>query len=520
MLLQFAMVVMGCLAQEGSEAPKQTLEAHAEPGKPFLMPLRRESVPIKRQGKIASFKTSYSGLISVGSPARQEFRVVFDTGSGHVVLPSADCYSETCMAHRRYDMSQSYSAQLINADGTLVEEGEYADQATIGYGTGSVTGEFIQDSVCLGASERPATIIDEDWARRPCTDVALVSSIEMSAQPFKSFRFDGIVGLGLSALAISPAFSWFGVLAQQTAYAPRFGVFLTENENGEDGEDSEIAFGGYNPERLLGPLAWTAVAKAELGYWQVPILAVRIDGDALDLCADGTCRGIVDTGTSHLGVPTSHSKQVTERLTMEAADILDCRLALAPTVEIELPGMNITVPPLTYMRRLPLREGVSVSSGKGVRMYPQQEPPSKSAAAAPDGVQMSTLDTTASATEGSKKSTSNATSGSPALEVARTKRYCRPKTMPVDLPAPLGPKLFILGEPVLHRYYSVYDWSVPQIGFGLAANRFNTENPIDTADRRGSLPDGVDSVLMQKHVRMNFYQGDVSAMETDDIALI
>ena len=28
----------------------------------------------------------------------------------------------------------------------------------------------------------------------------------------------------------------------------------------------------------------------------------------------------------------------------------------------------------------------------------------------------------------------------------------------VKLPEPLGPKLFILGEPVLHRYYTVYDW--------------------------------------------------------------
>lgn len=45
--------------------------------------------------------------------------------------------------------------------------------------------------------------------------------------------------------------------------------------------------------------------------------------------------------------------------------------------------------------------------------------------------------------------------------------------MPVNFPAPLGPNLFILGEPVLSRYYTVYDWERPQIGFGLAASRQN-----------------------------------------------
>ena len=34
----------------------------------------------------------------------------------------------------------------------------------------------------------------------------------------------------------------------------------------------------------------------------------------------------------------------------------------------------------------------------------------------------------------------------------------------VKLPEPLGPKLFILGEPVLHRYYTVYDWEQKKVG--------------------------------------------------------
>merc|ERR1719422_2598987 len=80
------------------------------------------------------------------------------------------------------------------------------------------------------------------------------------------------------------------------------------------------------------------------------------------------------------------------------------------------------------------------------------------------------------------------------------RRFCSPRLMPVRLPAPLGPKLFILGEPVLHRYYTVYDWENHRVGFSLANNRRNTMDPSELKDRRGELPKEVDMLLMQERV--------------------
>merc|ERR1719195_767099 len=157
---------------------------------PFIIPLRRESVPVRRQGKIVSFKTSYSGLINIGSPP-QEFRVVFDTGSGHVLVPSIDCHSEACEVHKRFNKSASLSAVAINTDGTRVPANELCDQVTIGFGTGDVTGEFVLDKVCLGPADNQS---DEG-----CLNMHVVTAVEMSTQPFKSFLFDGILGLGLSS---------------------------------------------------------------------------------------------------------------------------------------------------------------------------------------------------------------------------------------------------------------------------------------------------------------------------------
>lgn len=525
----------------------QTTESTEEPA-PFLLSLRRESVPIRRQGKIASFKTSYSGIISVGSPS-QDFRVVFDTGSGHVVLPSSKCKSETCMMHKRYDPSISEKAQLMNADGVLVAPNEQADQVTIGYGTGEITGEFAQDKVCMGSDSAAsaASGLPEREAEAKgntlCTDVYVVMAVEMSPQPFKTFGFDGILGLGLSSLALSENFSYFGMLAhKEQVTSSRFGVFLTE---ADEHEESEIAFGGYNKARTLTPIQWTPVPKADLGYWQVSIKAIRVGGVELDVCMDGTCRGIVDTGTSHLGVPAPFDKQIAAMVTQDAQDILDCRLADAPIIEIELPGVSLTIHPETYMRRLPLREGVTVGSAKGVRMTVEEVKATfgdravSSVSGSSDGSGSSQDAMSVLSVKETMRTASSAPSAQPTASAAglslrrgsdraapadatkggrpAAKRHCRPRMMPVSMPEPLGPKLFILGEPVLHRYYTVYDWKEPQIGFGLAskhANKVDRMERLATADGRGSLPDGVDSILMQQQLHIEV---DADAEDDDTV---
>jgi len=311
-----------------------------------------------------------------------------------------------------------------------------------------------------------------------------------------------------------------------------FAVYLTE---AEDGEESEVAIGGYNGKRLLEPLQWSPVAKKDLGYWQVQILAVRINGQTMDVCKDGTCHGVVDTGSSHLGVPAPYDKEFAELLTKEAVDILDCRLIDAPTIEIELPGGNITIFPETYMRRLPLREGINVGSAKGVSMAAPENKTAISESADTDKMSVISVNVS-TAPPGQGKKTDQMPNSSQIANASnlptrdeelpqQVKRHCRPKMMPVSMPAPLGPKLFILGEPVLHRYYTVYDWSSPSIGFGLAASQRNLQGPLSSrpgADRRGTLPDGVDTILMQQRVHMDsvsFSEADGGAVShgwTDD----
>jgi len=292
-----------------------------------------------------------------------------------------------------------------------------------------VVGEFFHDHVCLGAAGGPRE-------EGPCARVHGVMAVDMSRQPFEGFGFDGILGLGLAPLAVSPSFSFFDVLAKSGQLElPHFGVFMSAN-----GSDSEIAIGGHNAQRAAGPLSWVPAARPGMGHWQVQILAVYVGGRRLDACeGEGGCHGVLDTGTTHLGVPKQHESAISKLLSLPAGDAADCRIVPGglPLV-IELLGVNLTVHPEHYMRQLPLAEGDLAS---------------RKVKAAPGGP-----------------------------------RRCKPKTVPVSMPSPLGPNLFILGEPLLQSYYTVFDWETPRVGFSPAADAAGSP----AARRRGeaAAPEG------------------------------
>lgn len=431
---------------------------HAPPQEehwPLLIPLQRESIPVVRNKQTVSYKTSYSGVISVGLPA-QEFRVVFDTGSGNIVVPSVECRSESCRQHRRYNISKSQTALAINVDGSAVPEGELCDQATIGFSTGQITGEFVRERVCPGG-------------KMSCFEMSVVVAVEMSKTPFKSFLFDGIFGLAHNSLALSSEFSFLSRLALDNSSASsQFGVFLAVEH------ESEIALGGYNSDRLLTPLQWSPLAMREFGYWQVFIKEVRIAGKALEICKDGTCRGVVDTGTSHLGIPGSDFREFMDLLSIDSTSHpADCRDAEGATLEFELEGdLTLNLDPGHYMRPLSLPTG------------------------------MNGLSERTGATPGTTPSKAD-----PAPAAGLERRTCLPRLMRVNMAAPLGPKLFLLGEPVLHRYYTVYDWKEKRVGFGLAASAANKKALRGKAHEHHGSETIVSLVQVTCTVRVRAYVG-------------
>merc|ERR1740130_473651 len=112
-----------------------------------------------------------------------------------------------------------------------------------------------------------------------CVNMRIIAATEMSEDPFKSFQFDGVLGLGLDGLSQAAEFNFLDVIAKQLnskqGSAPQtFSVFLADN----DAETSEISFGGWKQEHLQNNLAWNSVLEPQVGHWMLQINELRVGG--------------------------------------------------------------------------------------------------------------------------------------------------------------------------------------------------------------------------------------------------
>lgn len=380
--------------------------------------LDKQYVPVMRNNRTVMYKTAYFGNIFVGTPA-QPFTVVFDTGSGHFIVPSSKCRSESCGLHRCYERNASSSAVDVDHDGNDVPaDTEERDQVSVAFGTGDIVGEFSRETVCLdlhgSGSSRASHHVSENGSAvalpgADCTRVRVVFATEMTAEPFSAFQFDGVLGLGLESLALDPEFSFMGQMTRLNKFMESsFGVFVSL----EDTVASEITFGGIDSRRVSGELNWASVHKPELGYWQLQIRGIKIGGEPLELCKDGDCTAIADTGTSLLGVPKESAQHIHWLLARNVdgnPDEMDCRTHPGPDIVFDLGDFEVTLKAEDYSR--------------------------------PAGLRVVT----------------NATN--------ETQFICRAQLLPVDEGPALGNKAWILGEPVLRKYYTAYDWEKARIGF-------------------------------------------------------
>lgn len=312
-------------------------------------------------------KTAYWGTVTLGSPP-QEFKVIFDTGSGNLILPAESCNTPGCKPHKRYKPESSTSGS-----GVVNEKGESSTQ--ISFGTGDISGDYYKDQFCV--------------AENLCTEVRFVAATAQSPQPFSQTPFDGILGMGFKDLSMGNGFNVVddlnagGMLPQGT-----FSFFVT------DGGDSEITFGGYKPEQIASEVVWSRVTKQS--YWQVGVDDITLNNRETKLCGEDGCEVAVDTGTSMLAGPSDLIEKLSEKLGVKE----DCsNFDALPNVGFKIEDRVLNLSPEDYMDK-----------GSG---------------------------------------------------------DCSLSFMSLDVPPPKGP-IFIFGDPFLRRFVTVYDRSVPRVGFAVA----------------------------------------------------
>ncbi|XP_045039345.1 renin [Desmodus rotundus] len=270
--------------------------------------------------------TQYYGEIGIGTPP-QTFKVIFDTGSANLWVPSTKCSPlyTACEIHSLYDSSESSS---------YVENGT---EFTIHYGSGKVKGFLSQDTVTVGGITVTQTFGEVT---------------ELPLMPFMLAKFDGVLGMGFPAQAVegvTPVFDH--ILSQRVLKEDVFSVYYSRNSHLLGGE---IVLGGSDPQYYQGNFHYVSISKT--GSWQIKMKGVSVRSATL-LCEEG-CMAVVDTGASYISGPTSSLRLLMETLGAKELStdeyVVNCnQVATLPDISFHLGGRAYTLTSADYVLQDP-----------------------------------------------------------------------------------------------------------------------------------------------------------------------
>ncbi|KAM6951027.1 pepsin A-like [Aplochiton taeniatus] len=262
----------------------------------------------------------YYGMVSIGTPP-QSFRVIFDTGSSTLWVPSVNCASPACQNHRKFN---SHASSTFRNSGQTF---------SIQYGTGSMTGVLGYDTVTVGGLAVQNQMFGLSKTEAP-------HMVHMEA--------DGVLGLAYPRRAPSGAIPLFeNMIREGLVGNDMFAVYLSRNK----GQGSEMTFGGVDPNHYTGPITWIPLSAER--HWQITVDSVTINGQVVT--CNGGCQAIVDTGTSLIAGPQEGVASINSWLgasSQNGDNVVNCNnIASMPDITFNIHGHAFHVPASAYIRQ-------------------------------------------------------------------------------------------------------------------------------------------------------------------------
>ncbi|MCJ1449105.1 MAG: Vacuolar protease A [Stictis urceolatum] len=260
----------------------------------------------------------YFSEIDIGTPP-QTFKVVLDTGSSNLWVPSSECGSIACYLHQKFDSSAS---STFKKNGSSFE---------IQYGSGSLSGFVSEDTVTIG----DLTVKNQLFA-------------EATSEPGLAFafgRFDGIMGLGYDTIAVNKITPpVYNMIDKDLLDDKVFAFYL-----GDTDSESEVVFGGVDKDHYTGKM--TKIPLRRKAYWEVDLDAIVLGEESADFENTGA---ILDTGTSLIVLPTTMAELINKEIGAKKGFggqySLECnKRDSLPDLTFTLTGTNFTITPYDYV---------------------------------------------------------------------------------------------------------------------------------------------------------------------------
>lgn len=276
----------------------------------------------------------YFGEIGLGTP-EQKFKVIFDTGSSNLWVPSKKCYSIACWVHSTYNSAKS---STYNADGRPL---------AIQYGSGSMKGFLDRDTLTMAG----VAIKNQTFGE----------ATSLPGVTFVMAKFDGILGMGFESISQDHVDTPFkNMVSQRLVPEPVFSFYLSRDQTKSPG--GEIIFGGVDKSYIKGDITYLPVSSA--GYWQFALDSVSMPdetegnskGNSVTAC-NGGCQAIADTGTSLIAGPKADVLRLNERIgaiPVPGGEYIlpSCDLSKLPNLIFKIAGRDFILTPDKYILKV------------------------------------------------------------------------------------------------------------------------------------------------------------------------
>lgn len=203
--------------------------------------------------------------------------LLVDTGATNTWIMGSDCKTKSCGAHHTFGKEDSTT---LETDGATFG---------LGYGTGSVTGEIVNDTVTMGGLSTFTTF-------------GLATNV---SDEFSLYPIDGILALGRPGSGI-PGFpaTMKAVIESKVLDANLIGINLNRASDGT--ADGELNFGSPDTTKYSGDLSYVnTVSGSET--WEISVDDMVVNGIACNFTGK---TAFIDTGTTLMLFPTQDAQRL------------------------------------------------------------------------------------------------------------------------------------------------------------------------------------------------------------------